>query len=77
MSFRAFICLTLLFLLMASPVNAQPASWNIMAKPSFRIGYLYGSQVASIVTDYGSSDESWTPKNVQLDISFGYLVLPV
>lgn len=77
MSFRAFICLTLLFLLMASPVNAQPAGWNIMAKPSFRIGYLYGSQVASIVTDYGSSDSfrSFDPPNVQLDISFGYLVL--
>jgi hypothetical protein len=48
--------------------RSEPPKWNIPINSSFRVGYLYGSQVVSTPTDP-------TGDPVQLDIVFGSPVL--
>ncbi len=57
---------------MATPVHAEFSPWNMPVSSSFRVGYLYGSQVQGTVSDYGSLNPN---PNVQLDISFGFPIV--
>jgi hypothetical protein len=63
---------------MAPSVRAEFLPWNIPINSSFRVGYLYGSQVVSTFSDYGSGvvKSAVDPyPDVQLDISFGFPIL--
>ncbi len=61
--------LLLIFVVMAPSVRAEFLPWNIPVNSSFRVGYLYGSQVV------GNTATDPTGDTVQLDISFGFPVL--
>jgi hypothetical protein len=63
--------LLLMLAVIGSSVRAEPPQWIIPINSSFRVGYLYGSQVVSTSTD--SFGDPGDP--VQLDISFGSPVL--
>ena len=63
--------LLLMLAVTGSSVRAEPLPWIIPINSSFRVGYLYGSQVVSTSTD--SFGDPGDP--VQLDISFGSPVL--
>ena len=55
MRFRTYTHVALLILgVMAPSVHAEFLPWNIPVNSSFRVGYLYGSQVVSTFSDYGS-----------------------
>ena len=69
MRIRTFTHVLLLVLgLTVSCAHGQFLPWNIPVNSSFRVGYLYGSQVVSSPVDP-------TGDTVQLDISFGFPVL--
>ncbi|MFA6222389.1 MAG: hypothetical protein WC647_08735 [Desulfomonilaceae bacterium] len=59
----------LIFVVMAPSVRAEFLPWNIPVNSSFRVGYLYGSQVVS------SASDQYSGNTVQLDISFGFPIL--
>ncbi|MDR3603326.1 MAG: hypothetical protein P4L38_01735 [Syntrophaceae bacterium] len=70
--------LLLILVVMAPSVRAEFLPWNIPVNSSFRVGYLYGSQVVSTFSDYGSglAKSAVDPyPDVQLDISFGFPIL--
>ena len=64
--------LLLMLAVTGSSVRAEPLPWIIPINSSFRVGYLYGSQVVSTSSDYGSHVYDY---DVLLDISFGSPVL--
>ena len=70
MRIRTFTHVLLLVLgLTVSCAHGQFLPWNIPVNSSFRVGYLYGSQVVSSPSDPGPFNP------VKLDISFGFPVL--
>ena len=68
MRIRTFTHVLLLVLgVTVSSAHGQFLPWNIPVNSSFRVGYLYGSQVVSSAVD--------PVHDVQLDISFGFPIL--
>ncbi|MEI7451329.1 MAG: hypothetical protein WCJ75_17100 [Desulfomonile sp.] len=72
--------LLLMLAVTGSSVRAESPQWIIPINSSFRVGYLYGSQVVSTSSDYGSqvvssSSDPYYNYDVLLDISFGSPVL--